>query len=934
VAALKTTVLLTGATGFIGTQIARQLLKDDEITVLALVREADIEKALLKLQREWWDWPELIQALDSRIEAVCGDVCEHELGLSQEAYSNLTERITHIIHTAADWRLVTIEELRKTNVQGTLNVLEFARKINVDHALSRFSHISTAYVAGGRTGAIPEDALTDEFGFFTAYEQSKYEGELLVQAAKKELPISIFRPAMVVGDSQTGAIKTFNTFYFPLRLYLTGKLRVLPVSKSLRINIVPVDYVATSVVKLTFDSKAEGRNFHLVAPYESLPKLGELLVFVEKWAKENLSVKLPRLFSIGMSASSMKSVLRMQRSLKPSNRKSVDALISLSPYFSENRQFQRSNMDELLGTYDMKWEQFLPRILEYAVYHGFLHRSERTVHEQVLYRLESKSLPITYYDIIEDKLVKKTAEQMREGILSAASAIIAMGISEGDRVALTGLNSTDYLAADIAIGLVGAVSVPLYYTTPPSDIDQVLKASGSKLFFIGMPSLLARIGEITADIPIVSFCRGTGSQNSKVISWQDFLSKATPKAEVQKAPVGFSDVATLRYSSGTTGKPKGAIFRHDNLRFMAESIVSITPWKARTRKAIYLSFLPMGHVVEGILATYSPYYYPAPISIYFLEDFRRLSHAIPQVRPTIFFSVPRIYEKVWEGLENNSWGRFYIRQKKGLLKRLIGRIVKNATLKRAGLDKCAQLIAGSASSDEDLLENFRELGIEIHNAYGMTEAPLVTINRVGRNRLGTVGEPMPQTQVQVNEDGEIKVKGPQVTVGYSDKSLDPPFKDGWLMTGDIGNLTPEGSLVILGRKKELIKTSYGKCIYSGKIEGMIREISGVAEAMLVGESKPYCGALIWVQKDHWNQKTSQVIDNAVEEMNKRLSNPEKIKKWALLVNSLSIENGDLTPNLKLKHNVVAERYRKVIDALYGGTIPEGDIHIAGAEKPE
>ena len=800
---MKTTVLLTGATGFIGTQIARQLLHDNGVTVLALIRAADSENAMRKLQREWWDWPELIEVLNSRIEAVCGDVCQQNLGLTEEAYSNLTKRITHIIHTAADWRLVSLEELRKTNVQGTLNVLELARKTNTDHRLERFSHISTAYVAGGRTGTVPEDTLTDDFGFFTAYEQSKYEGEMLVQTAKKELPISIFRPSMVVGDSQTGAIKTFNTFYFPLRLYLTGKLRILPVSRSLRINIVPVDYVAESVVKLTFNPKAEGRNFHLVAPYESLPKLGELLGFVEKWAKMNLGVKLPRLFSVGMSASSMKSLLRIQRAFKPSNRKSIDALISLSPYFSENRQFQRSNMDELLVTYDLNWQKILPNLLDYAVYHGFLHRSERTVHEQVLFRLESKSLPITYYDIIEDKLVKKTADQMREEILSTASALHAMGVSAGDRVALTGLNSTDYLAADVAIGLVGAISVPLYYTTPPADIDQVLKASESKLFFIGMPSLLARAGEITTDVQIVSFCRGPASQNSKVISWQDFLSKATWNVAPQSSPVGFGDVATLRYSSGTTGKPKGAIFRHDNLRYMAESIVSITPWKARTRKSSYLSFLPMGHVVEGILATYSPYYYPTPISIYFLEDFRKLSNAIPQVRPTIFFSVPRIYEKVWEGLENNSLGRFYIRRRKGVVKRLIGRLLKSATLKKAGLDKCAQLIAGSASSDENLLENFRGLGIEIHNAYGMTEAPLVTINRVGRNRLGTVGEPMPQTQVQICEDGEIKVKGPQVTVGYFDKALDPPFKDGWLMTGDIGNLTPEGSLVILGRKKRI-----------------------------------------------------------------------------------------------------------------------------------
>ena len=244
---------------------------------LSLVRAADNENAIRKLEREWWDWPELIEALNSRIEVVCGDVCQPNLGLTEEAYGKLAKKITHIIHTAADWRFLPLEELRKTNVQGTANVLELAKKANADHGLERFSHISTAYVAGGRTGTVPEDALTDEYGFFTAYEQSKYEGEMLVQAAKKELPISIFRPSMVVGDSQTGAIKTFNTFYFPLRLYLTGKLRIMPVSRSLRINIVPVDYVATSVVKLTFNPKAEGLNFHLVAPYESLPKLGELL---------------------------------------------------------------------------------------------------------------------------------------------------------------------------------------------------------------------------------------------------------------------------------------------------------------------------------------------------------------------------------------------------------------------------------------------------------------------------------------------------------------------------------------------------------------------------------------------------------------------------------------------------------------------------------
>ena len=933
---LKKTILLTGASGFIGTQIARYFLEDEEIVVLALVRASNDSEAKRKLEREWWDWPELINSIGSRIEVVRGDVCLPNLGLSDSEYAAISQRVTHIVHTAADWRLISLEELRKTNVQGTANVIELAKKAHKHHGLERFSHISTAYVAGGRTGLVPEDALTDEFGFFTGYEQSKFEGELLVQALKAELPISVFRPSMVVGDSQTGAIKTFNTFYFPLRLYLIGKTRILPVKSSLKINIIPVDYVAKSIVKLTFDSEAKGLTFHLVANYESLQTLSKLLDYVQDWAKSKLNVNLPKPICIGMSSSSMKKFLRIQRVFQKKNQRTTNALISIAPYFSENRRLDRSNVDKLLGNYEPNWAEILPHLLEYAVYHSFFHVSDRTVHEQVLFRLESKSHPITYFDLVENEIIPRTAADVRQEILAAANALRAMGIESGDRVALTGLNSTRYLAVDVAIGLVGAVSVPLYYTSPPPDIDHVLESSESKILMIGMPSILARVDELTVDVPIVSFCRDSPTKptSKKVLSWREFLSKAPDNNTIARAPVGFSDIATLRYSSGTTGKPKGAIFNHSNLRYMAESIVSITPWRARNQKSTYLSFLPMGHVVEGILAAYSPYYYPAAINIYFLEDFRKLQKALPQVRPTIFFSVPRIYEKVWEGLENNKLGKFYIKQKKGVFKRSLGRTLKGATLKKAGLNKAVQLIAGSASSDESLLENYRELGVEIHNAYGMTEAPLITINRVGRNRLGTVGEPMPMTQVKIAEDGEIMVKGPQVTAGYFDKSLSPPFKDGWLMTGDIGNLTPEGSLVILGRKKELIKTSYGKCIYSGKIEDMLREINGISEAMLVGESKPYCAAILWVPKEKWSEKTEKNVGDAVEEMNKRLSNPEKIKRWALLTNPLSIENGDLTPNLKLKRNIVSQRHAKVIDALYGNAETESDMHIGGAEKPE
>ncbi len=928
------TVFLTGATGFVGTQVARYLLEDGEVAVLALVRAENLEAAQRKLSRNWWDWPELVDALGSRVEVVCGDTRLPQFGLGSDAYVALTKRVTHVIHTAADWRFMPLEELRKTNVEGTRNVLNFARKANEHHRLERFAHVSTAYVAGGRAGEVPEDDLTDEFGFFTDYERSKYEGELLVQNAKKEFPVSVFRPAMIVGDSQMGAIKTFNTFYFPLKLYLTGKLRVMPVKRTLRVNVVPVDYVSKSIVQLTFEKRAEDKTFHLVSPQDALPTIESITDFVQKWAKTNLGVNLPKPIYISMSTA--KRFLWLQRAFKMGSPRVSDAMVSLAPYFSENKQFRRDNVDLLLGNYDLRWEEMLPHLLEFATYHSFFHRSDRTVHEQVMFRLESESHPLMFYDIVEGKLIALSAADMKRSILKAAASLQAIGIGKGDRVALTGLNCTKYLMVDIAIGIVGAVSVPLYYTAPPPDVDEILEASGAKLLFIGIPGLLQRVDELKTDIPIVNFTRTSANpSNKKVLSWTDFLSKTQNELTTYNAPVDFSDTATLRYTSGTTDKPKGAIFRHDNLRYMAESLVSISPWKARNRKCTYLSFLPMGHVVEGILAAYSPYYFPASSAeIYFLEDFRKLQEALPLVRPTIFFSVPRLYEKVWEGLEKNGLGMFYIHQKRGIFKRLLARLLRGSVLKRAGLDRCAQLIVGSASSNEALLRSFRELGVEIYDAYGLTEAPLVSINRLGRNRIGTVGEPLPQTEIRIGEDDEIMIRGPQVTVGYFDKTLKPPLKDGWLMTGDIGKISAEGSLIILGRKKEVLKTAYGKCIYSCKIEGMLKEIKGVSEALLVGESKPYCGALLWVQKDKWSNEASKKIDAAIEEMNKNLSNPEKIKRWALLQNTLSIENGDLTPNLKLKRNVAAEKNAEVISALYGGAEPKEGIHIGAAEKDE
>jgi long-chain acyl-CoA synthetase len=934
---LSGVVLLTGGTGFLGTHLAHRLIGETDHGIVALVRAGDQEEAARRLSRAWWDFPELAGAIGDRVEVLRADVCEERLGLDEDAYRSLVGRLTHIIHTAADMRLDgPIDELRRANVQGTANVLELARAVHADHGLTRLSHVSTAYVAGSRKGPVPEDTLTDEYGFSSPYELSKYEGELLVKGAKAELPISVFRPGMVVGHSRTGAIKTFNTLYFPLRLYLTGKLRILPMRSSLKVNLVPVDYVADAVTKLTFMPEAEGLNFHLTAPWEQLPTAKELLGFTRRWTMDHIGIKLKRPLFIPAPVPATRGRYKTQKVIQKQRKTFLEGLIILAPYFNERRQFQRDNVDRLLGPYDLRWRELLPRLLEYATYLGFLHRSDRTVHEQVFFRLKGRSMPVTYHDVVDGRANPRSTKEVRRDILAAAEALRSMGVGPGDRVALVGFNSTRYLTLDIAIGLVGAVGVPLYYTSPPAEIEPIISASGAKLLFVGTPKLLGRLGELKTEIPVVSFCRTPpeGDAGREVMAWETFLAQGKGSEGPTTAPVGFGDLATIRFTSGTTGPPKGVTFDHGALRWMAESLASLFHWETRNTMITYLSFLPMNHVVEGILAAYSPYYAPARLDIYFLEDFRDLQRTLPAARPTMFFAVPRFYEKVWEGVLENNLGKKYIASKEGLKRRFQRRLLRWGLLKKVGLNRCAQLFVGAAPMGEEILRSFQGLGIEVHDAYGLTEAPLVTMNRLGTNRIGTVGEPLPQTEVRIAEDGEVLLKGPQVTPGYYGTSLPQPFHDGWFLTGDLGHMTEEGSLVVRGRKKELIVTSYGKNILPVKVESMLRELPGVDEVMLVGDERPYCTALIWVGSDDGDKTLMTSIEGTIAQVNATLSNAEQIKRWVIMVNDLTIEGGDLTASLKLKRREVTERMADVVASLYGGPAPEGDgiLRIGGGEK--
>jgi long-chain acyl-CoA synthetase len=575
-------------------------------------------------------------------------------------------------------------------------------------------------------------------------------------------------------------------------------------------------------------------------------------------------------------------------------------------------------------------------MLEYATYLGYLHKTDRTVHEQILFRLKGRSMPVTYHDVIDGRIEKRDTAQVRKDMMTAKGALKALGIERGDKIAMVGHNSTRYLTLDVAIGLVGAVNVPLYYTSPPAEIEQIVDASGSKVLLIGAPKILEKVDDLTMDIPIISFCRKAPDKtlSRTVISWEQFMAKGKGGEDLKTSPVGFGDLATCRYTSGTTGTPKGTCFSHGTLRWMGESLCSLLPWKTKNTGIHYMSFLPMNHVVEGILALYAPYYAPGPLNIYYLEDFRDLQKTITQVRPTLFFSVPRFYEKVWDGLMEKKAGKNYVKTPPGFKKNMMRRVIRNALLKKVGLDRCDQLIVGAAPMGEGLARDFSELGIEIHNAYGLTEAPLVTINRLGENRIGTVGKPLPNTKLRIGEDGEVLIRGPQVTQGYLDPSIEPPVRGGWLFTGDIGRVTKDGSLVIDGRKKELIVTSYGKNIHPTKIEAMLKKIPGVDEAMVVGDARPFCGAFLWVGGEEHDSRFVRNIEQSIVKINKELSHPEQLKRWAIMKNDLLIEKGDLTASLKLKRWDVMKSRSDVIEALYGGEKPdiEGLISMGRTEK--
>ena len=892
--------LVTGGSGFLGSFVVRDLIGAGFENVVVLMRGRNVEEAVERLRALWWERPELTCELEGRIQVVCGDVCAERLGLSDVDHESLVCRTTHIVHAAAEIGVnETARRFGEVNVDGTLNVLLFADACMRHGALHRLVHVSTAYVAGVREGVMREDELVDA-GFNSLYEQSKFGAEQLVRDAAERIPTCIVRPAQIVGDSETGFVSTFNTLYYPLKLYLRGQLPMIPVSAGQKLNMVPVDYVSRMVVRALSDPRAVGKTFHAVVPTDGQPTAAEMLEAVRGWAVDKLQFDPGRPHFVPVLATARLGRARnLASSDAPKRKGPVQNMLALAPYFNERRVYDTANARELMGDERPNWREYLPNLLAYAIRGGFLNHTERTVFQQMLVRLSSKRNTISYYDVTSDGMHRTDAAEAKDAILRAAGALRAHGIGGGDRVVLVGVNSTRYFMADAAVGLVGATSVPLYYTSPVADIVELACDSGAKLAFVGTRVLAEGLsGQL--DIPMVSLLEGPAPD--PLVGWDEFVLGASPLEDVPQVP--YDATATIRCTSGTTGKPKGVMFDQYQLRWMGEVMPALLDWRTRNAKLRYLSFLPMSHVVEGILVAYAPYYILSDIEMYYLNDFGALVEALPKVRPTLFFSVPRFYEKVWNQFAATGAGRYWIALPDGPLRRALAAPLRKALLRKAGLDRCRQLLVGSAPIGMELLQSFRSLGIEIHNAFGVTEAPLITLSRLGANELGSVGALLPDTEARLGGDGQVYVRGPQVTRDYDGASEPALDDDGWFCTGDLASWSEAGNLVLNGRKKEILVTSYGKNIAPQKIELLLKGIDGVSEAMVVADARPFTSALLWLEDEAAGDCCFDALDAAVRGVNAQLSHPEQVKRWIVATRPLSVAAGELTPNLKVRRNVV------------------------------
>jgi long-chain acyl-CoA synthetase len=551
-----------------------------------------------------------------------------------------------------------------------------------------------------------------------------------------------------------------------------------------------------------------------------------------------------------------------------------------------------------------------------------------------------------------------SSQQMYGRVRAVAELLQSWGIKRGDRVALVSENRWEWPVVDFAVLAIGAVDVPLYQTLTPEQMGFILRDSGTRAIIVSSKQQYEKLvaaGEIPTLEHVAVMDEGSFGN---AVSLPEIFGRAS---ELESQDAGFNalvketkpeELATIVYTSGTTGDPKGVMLTHkniaDNMRFSTEGL-RIEAGDSS------ISFLPLSHALARHL-DYAIYAHGGILA--YLPKFDDLVGAMKAVRPTLFVAVPRVYEKVRQGTEHKAQGfkktvmSWALRQGKkhraevsaskkpgSLLWKLADKLVYSK-LREAFGGRVKFFVSGGAPLGMGSSEWFLDMGIPIFEGYGMTEtSPVISRNTFDGYRIGTVGKVVPNLETRLAEDGELEVRGTAVFAGYwqKEEATKKEFtEDGWFRTGDIGKIE-DGFLSITDRKKELIKTSGGKYIAPQPIEGKLKTDALVGNAAVIGDTYKFAAVLIspnyqalerWAAqngvatKDHEelvkDPKVQKQYEAIVKKVNESLEHHETIKKVGVVADEWNIETGELTPSMKLKRRVILEKYKEKIGEMYGG----------------
>ncbi len=554
-------------------------------------------------------------------------------------------------------------------------------------------------------------------------------------------------------------------------------------------------------------------------------------------------------------------------------------------------------------------------------------------------------------------------------VCEVAMGLAALGIEAGDGIAVFSPNRPEWHIADVGAMCAGAMTVPIYLNNAPPQVAFVLGHSGSRVAFVAGEEQLRTVEKVRDEAPalehVVVF-DGESSADGFVLSWEDLRAQGRQRDaddpggfERRWRAVGPEDVATVVYTSGTTGMPKGVVLTHRNAVWTADALIQVISEGEEGRR---LSYLPLAHIAERVSSHFVQCFIGS--QTWFAGGLDTLLQDLQDCRPTVFFAVPRVWEKfhaglmarlaereeaerqMFEGLVTLAVAAVELRQEGEEITeenvqalQMADQMAFGPIRERLGLDQVRFAISGAAPINPDLLKFWHAIGIPIAEVYGQTEdSGPATLNPPGRIRIGTVGPPLPGVEVRIAEDGEILVRGGNVFEGYfkDAEGTAAALRDGWLYTGDVGELDEDGYLTITDRKKDLIITAQGKNVAPQELESRLKYHPLISQAVVIGDRRAYLVALITLDPEavarfdaehglteadasgaHEHPDVQAAVADAVHAVNAEFSSAEQIKRWTILPRDFLIEEEEITPTLKVRRRAIIEKYAEAIDALYG-----------------